>query len=181
MARAVLQCSHGTIGDCGQGLSIASDCRHRKVQGRTGDTGSNRGVRRGDGDGRRASSEPGSIQRIVTGLHRPAALFLLPNTAGCYTAEEAIRAARLAREVGISDWVKIEVIGDRRRCIRTCGHSRSDPGFGERRLYSSAVYFRRHCICEEAHRRGRGGGHAARGAHRQRFGAAELGDTSHPA
>ena len=37
---------------------------------------------------------------------------ILPNTAGCYTAEEAIRAARLAREVGLSDWVKIEVIGD---------------------------------------------------------------------
>src|ERR1700681_1342487 len=42
----------------------------------------------------------------------PQKYFLLPNTAGCYTAEEAIRAARLAREVGISDWVKIEVIGD---------------------------------------------------------------------
>src|SRR6201982_2621120 len=40
--------------------------------------------------------------------------FLLPNTAGCYTAEEAIRAARLGREVGLSDWVKIEVIGDRK-------------------------------------------------------------------
>jgi thiazole synthase len=40
--------------------------------------------------------------------------FLLPNTAGCYTADEAIRAARLGREVGISDWVKIEVIGDQR-------------------------------------------------------------------
>src|SRR5437879_10399037 len=38
--------------------------------------------------------------------------FLLPNTAGCYTADEAIRAARLGREVGISDWVKLEVIGD---------------------------------------------------------------------
>jgi thiazole synthase len=42
----------------------------------------------------------------------PQELFLLPNTAGCYTAEEAIRAARLGREVGLSDWVKIEVIGD---------------------------------------------------------------------
>src|ERR1700756_4170873 len=42
----------------------------------------------------------------------PAKYFLLPNTAGCYTAEEAIRAARLAREVGLSDWVKLEVIGD---------------------------------------------------------------------
>jgi thiazole synthase len=37
---------------------------------------------------------------------------LLPNTAGCYTADEAIRAARLGREVGLSDWVKLEVIGD---------------------------------------------------------------------
>ena len=42
----------------------------------------------------------------------PAQLQILPNTAGCYTADEAIRAARLAREVGLSDWVKIEVIGD---------------------------------------------------------------------
>jgi thiazole synthase len=42
----------------------------------------------------------------------PKRYFLLPNTAGCSTAEEAIRAARLGREVGISDWVKLEVIGD---------------------------------------------------------------------
>ena len=42
----------------------------------------------------------------------PGKYFLLPNTAGCYTADEAIRTARLGREVGISDWVKIEVIGD---------------------------------------------------------------------
>jgi thiazole synthase len=42
----------------------------------------------------------------------PSRYFLMPNTAGCYTAEEAIRAAMLAREVGLSDWVKIEVIGD---------------------------------------------------------------------
>jgi thiazole synthase len=42
----------------------------------------------------------------------PKRYFLLPNTAGCYTADEAIRAARLGREVGLSDWVKIEVIGD---------------------------------------------------------------------
>jgi thiazole synthase len=38
--------------------------------------------------------------------------FILPNTAGCYSAEEAIRAARLGREVGLSEWVKLEVIGD---------------------------------------------------------------------
>ncbi len=44
----------------------------------------------------------------------PERYFLLPNTAGCYTAEEAIRAARLSREAGLSDWVKIEVIGDQK-------------------------------------------------------------------
>jgi thiazole synthase len=38
--------------------------------------------------------------------------FLLPNTAACFTAEEAIRTARLGREAGMSNWVKLEVIGD---------------------------------------------------------------------
>ena len=38
--------------------------------------------------------------------------FILPNTAGCYSADEAVRAARMAREVGLSNWVKLEVIGD---------------------------------------------------------------------
>jgi thiazole synthase len=44
----------------------------------------------------------------------PDRYLLLPNTAGCYTAEEAIRTARLAREAGLSNWVKLEVIGDER-------------------------------------------------------------------
>jgi thiazole synthase len=39
-------------------------------------------------------------------------MFLLPNTAACYTADEAIRTARLAREAGLSNWIKLEVIGD---------------------------------------------------------------------
>ncbi len=38
--------------------------------------------------------------------------FILPNTAGCYTADDAVRTARLAREVGLSNWIKLEVIGD---------------------------------------------------------------------
>jgi thiazole synthase len=38
--------------------------------------------------------------------------FILPNTAGCYSGDEAIRTARLAREVGLSNWIKLEVIGD---------------------------------------------------------------------
>ena len=41
-------------------------------------------------------------------------MFILPNTAGCYTAEDAIRTARLGREAGLSNWVKLEVIGDER-------------------------------------------------------------------
>jgi thiazole synthase len=42
----------------------------------------------------------------------PDQFFLLANTAGCYTAEDAIRYARLARAAGFNEWVKLEVIGD---------------------------------------------------------------------
>jgi thiazole synthase len=41
-------------------------------------------------------------------------VFILPNTAGCYSAEDAVRTARLGREAGLSNWVKLEVIGDER-------------------------------------------------------------------
>ena len=41
-------------------------------------------------------------------------MFILPNTAGCYTADDAVRTARLGREAGLSHWVKLEVIGDER-------------------------------------------------------------------
>jgi thiazole synthase len=41
-------------------------------------------------------------------------IFILPNTAGCYTADEAVRTAHLGREAGLSNWVKLEVIGDER-------------------------------------------------------------------
>ncbi|MGH9377763.1 MAG: thiazole synthase [Terriglobia bacterium] len=40
--------------------------------------------------------------------------FILPNTAGCTTADEAIRTARLGREAGLSNWIKLEVIGDQK-------------------------------------------------------------------
>jgi thiazole synthase len=39
---------------------------------------------------------------------------ILPNTAGCYTADEAIRTCRLAREVGVGEMVKLEIIGDQK-------------------------------------------------------------------
>jgi thiazole synthase len=41
-------------------------------------------------------------------------IFLLPNTAGCYNVDDAVRTARLGREAGLSNWVKLEVIGDER-------------------------------------------------------------------
>lgn len=47
----------------------------------------------------------------------PERYLILPNTAGCYTAEEAIRYARLARAAGLTDWVKLEVIGDQRTLL----------------------------------------------------------------
>ena len=42
----------------------------------------------------------------------PARYFLLANTAGCYSADDAVRYARLARAAGFNEWVKLEVIGD---------------------------------------------------------------------
>ncbi|MEP6591893.1 MAG: thiazole synthase [Gemmatimonadota bacterium] len=58
-----------------------------------------------------------SLDRADEGgiLHQldPKQYFLLSNTAGCYSADEAIRYARLAREAGFNDFVKLEVIGDR--------------------------------------------------------------------
>jgi thiazole synthase len=52
-------------------------------------------------------SQPSLLDYIDTSK-----FFLLPNTAGCYTADEAVRTARLGREAGLSNWVKLEVIGD---------------------------------------------------------------------
>jgi thiazole synthase len=47
----------------------------------------------------------------------PSRVFLLANTAGCYTAEDAIRYARLAREAGFNEFVKLEVIGDQQTLL----------------------------------------------------------------
>jgi thiazole synthase len=55
-------------------------------------------------------SAQGSVLDVVERL----GLFLLPNTAGCYTARDAIRTAHIAREALETDWIKLEVIGDDR-------------------------------------------------------------------
>jgi thiazole synthase len=57
----------------------------------------------------RGPREPSLLDYIDTKRY-----VLLPNTAGCYTADEAVRTARLGREAGLSNWVKLEVIGDER-------------------------------------------------------------------
>src|SRR5207247_4579428 len=60
---------------------------------------------------RRVNLADGSKESLLDYIDRDK-IFILPNTAGCYTADEAIRTARLAREVGLSNWIKLEVIGD---------------------------------------------------------------------
>ena len=55
----------------------------------------------------------GSVLDLIERL----GLFALPNTAGCYTARDAVRTAQLAREAFETDWVKLEVIGDDRTLL----------------------------------------------------------------
>lgn len=57
--------------------------------------------------------EAGSILDVITGL----GIRLLPNTAGCFTAREAVLTAQLAREALQTDWVKLEVIADERTLL----------------------------------------------------------------
>src|SRR3954467_5233337 len=73
----------------------------------------------------------GSLLDYIT----PERMFILPNTAGCYTADEAIRTAHLGREAGLSNWVKLEVIGDERtlfpdnEALIAATHTRVKDGF----------------------------------------------------
>ncbi len=60
--------------------------------------------------------DPGAKGSIIDVLDR-LGVFLLPNTAGCYTARDAVRTAQLAREAFGTDWIKLEVIGDDRTLL----------------------------------------------------------------
>jgi thiazole synthase len=62
---------------------------------------------------RRVNLTDKSKESLIDYIER-SKLFILPNTAACYNADEAIRTARLGREVGLSNWVKLEVIGDQK-------------------------------------------------------------------
>ena len=71
-------------------------------------------------------------------------LFVLPNTAGCYTARDAIRTAELAREAFETDWIKLEVIGDDRTLLPDAGRARRrGRAARRRRLHGAAVHHRR--------------------------------------
>ncbi len=64
-----------------------------------------------------------ALRRIKPGADSPLELIerlgltVLPNTAGCYTAHDAVQTARLAREALATDWIKLEVIGDERTLL----------------------------------------------------------------
>src|SRR5580693_3626866 len=62
---------------------------------------------------RRVNLTDKSKESLVDYIDR-SKFFILPNTAACYNADEAIRTARLGREMGLSHWVKLEVIGDQK-------------------------------------------------------------------
>ena len=80
--------------------------------------------------------------------------FLLPNTAGCYTADEAVRTARLGREAGLSNWVKLEVIGDERTLFPDNeALARGDAHPRARRVRRAAVHQRRSDRLPQARRR----------------------------
>ncbi|MEU8327953.1 thiazole synthase [Micromonospora sp. NPDC048839] len=65
---------------------------------------------------RRVDTAPGTAGGLLDLLER-CGVRLLPNTAGCYTATEAVKVARLARDAFDTDWVKLEVIGDERTLL----------------------------------------------------------------
>ncbi|MGC4794839.1 Thiazole synthase [Micromonospora saelicesensis] len=65
---------------------------------------------------RRVGTAPGSAGGLLELLDR-CGVRLLPNTAGCHTATEAVKVARLARDAFDTDWVKLEVIGDERTLL----------------------------------------------------------------
>ena len=99
----------------------------------------------------------------------PKRYFLLPNTAACYTADDAIRTARLGREVGTVELG--EARSDRRRedaLPRQRGAARGDARPGQGRLRRPALHERRSGHVPQARRRGRGGGDAAGRADRLR-------------
>jgi thiazole synthase len=70
---------------------------------------------------RRVNLDPAARDEGVLGRLDPTRFFLLANTAGCYTAADAVRYARLGREAGFNEFVKLEVIGDQETLLPDVG------------------------------------------------------------
>ena len=96
---------------------------------------------------------------------------LLPNTAGCSTAREAVLTAKLAREALQTNWIKLEVIGDRETLHPDVIELlKGDRGTGSRRLHRPALLQRRPGVLPQAGRRRRRRRDAARLTDRLRHG-----------
>ena len=97
----------------------------------------------------------------------PQRYFLLANTAGCYTADDAIRYARLARAAGFNEWVKLEVIGDQETLLPDTAATLEATRVLAAEGFKVMAYTNDDLITRAAARgRGRRRGHAARVADR---------------
>ena len=96
----------------GRALRLPARARHRGHPEPRGPRRHPGGVGHVAGHRGRAPRRPGGTRRHPRRAPRPRASAVLPNTAGCFTAAEAVLTAKLAREAFDTDWVKLEVIGD---------------------------------------------------------------------
>ena len=112
-----------------------------------------------------------SAQGSVLDVLRDQGLFVLPNTAGCFTARDAVTTARLGREALGTDWVKLEVIGDDKTLLPDPAEllDAAETLVG-RRLHGAAVHKRRPGARPAPRGGGLRGRDAARLADRQRHG-----------
>ena len=148
---------------------VAPDPRHRRLPQPVRDGRGGRGV------GRRAATvamrrvDPNARGSIVEVLSE-AGLEVLPNTAGCFTARDAIATAKLAREALETDWVKLEVIGDDHTAAGSGGAAARRRGAGGGWLHGAALHERRPDLGPPARGRRLRRRDAARLADRQRHG-----------
>ena len=128
---------------------------------------------------RRVNLQDEDKDAFVHHIDRERYLFL-PNTAGCYTADDAIRTARLARELGGWNWVKLEVIGDPKTLfpdnVELLRATETLVGEG---FVGLALYQRRSDRLPQTRRAGRGGGDAGRSADRLGHGDSEPDEPAH--
>ena len=97
--------------------ALAAAARHRRLPLARRDGRRDRGERHRARHRRAAPHRPGRSAARSSTCSTARASQLLPNTAGCFTARDAVLTAKLAREAFETDWVKLEVIGDERTLL----------------------------------------------------------------